>query len=280
MRRYLRSLIFWLFGLTDSSTKYVLGLSHYLLAKKFSQVNQESYIKLLSILKPCNNSFPLKRFGHQGDGGYVLFENINPETVCFSLGIADEISFDMDIARHVSHIHMFDYSIEAPPMRISNSSFYPLKVVKEVANPHTEIDLKIMFEKFSSNCPIILKVDIEGSEWDVFLNFNEKNIEKCDQIIVEFHGIQVLPLNPNFENYMSLLRRMLTSHAIVNTHVNNWDRYEVINGVPVPNVLEVTFVKKSLLESWNYNGLNLENLNFPNNPMRPEYLLYPFDRII
>lgn len=280
MRSFFRSLIFWLVGLTDSSTRYFVSLSHHLLARKFSQVDQESYIELLSILKPTSNFFPLKRFGCQGDGGYVLLDNIKPETVCFSLGIAQEISFDIDIARNVSHVYMFDYSIASPPVSVSNASFYPLKVVREIKDPQIEIDLNLMFERYSPHSPIILKVDIEGSEWDVFLDVSSRNIERCDQIIVEFHGIQILPLNSNFESYVFLLRRMLTSHTIVNTHINNWDGYEVINGIPVPNVLEVTFVKNSLLDRLNCNGLTLESLNFPNNPSKPEFLLYPFDRII
>lgn len=278
MRRRIRNRFIQLVSGSKLLTRFFLSVSSRLLDEKFSQVNQESYIRLLSILKPSENSFPLKRFGCEGDGGYVLVNSIKPETVCFSLGIAQEISFDISVAPCVSHIHMFDYSVASPPTCITNSTFYKLRVVRKTQNPQSEIDLGTIFENFSLNCPIILKVDIEGSEWEVFLGLSSENIGRCDQIIVEFHGIQNLPLHPKFETYVGFLKELSQSHTIVNTHINNWGRYDVIKGIPVPDVLEVTFVKKDMQRdaSDDFHG----KLNYPNNPSRSEFHLYPFKGIL
>ena len=258
----------------------VLERAHYyLISSKFPGASQEQYIDLLARFRPSNLDLPLRRFGRRSDGGYVLLDAISSSSVCISLGIADEMSFDEDLSPLVKHIYMFDYSISFPPVILENGSFHSLRVVPAISNDKHEIDVETIFGMINSLTSIVLKVDIEGSEWESFKDVSRDILIRCEQIVFEFHNIQKLFEDKNYNAYLKFLDNLTESHIVVNTHINNWDSFEIIQGVPVPNVLEVTYVRKDLVEK--YSGIrNSERLNYPNNPSRPEFLLYPFDRVL
>jgi hypothetical protein len=264
-----------------NSNRFSLLLEHahyYVISSKFPGASQTQYIDLLNRFRPTNLHLPLRRFGRKSDGGYVLLDAISPNSVCVSLGIADEMSFDEDLSPLVRHIYMFDYSITAPPVRLENGTFHPLRVVPSIANDKLEIDIKSIFEKFNSKHPVILKVDIEGSEWESMKDVSREILLRCEQIVFEFHDIQKLFESLNYEFYLKFLDTLTHSHTVINTHINNWDSFEIIQGVPVPNVLEVTYVRNDLVEKHSGSS-HLERLNYPNNPSRPDFLLYPFDGV-
>ena len=255
-----------------------IRVHHYAISSKFPDASQVLYVDLLSKFKPLDAKLPLRRFGRNGDGGYVLLNVIPKDTVCISLGIADEISFDEELSPLVNHIYMYDHSIVAPPVNLGNATFRALRVVSEITDNRLEIDITTIFSQIDPSKQVILKVDIEGAEWESFKDIDSELLLRCDQIIFEFHNIQTLYSQKNYFAYLAFLNRLLASHIVVNTHINNWDSYEIIQGVPVPNVLEVTLVRKDLVEI--HSGeLGAETLNYPNNPSRPEFLLYPFERI-
>lgn len=264
------------------SKSFRLALEHahyYLIAAKFPNASQDQYIDLLARFRPANSQLPLKRFGRKGDGGYVLLDAIDPDSVCVSLGIADEMSFDVALSPFLNHIYMFDYSITSPPFTLGNGTFYSLRVVPKITSDKHEIDIRTICERIKSIHPIILKVDIEGSEWESFKDISQDILLRCEQIVFEFHNLQILSESLNYKSYLNFLDRLTQTHIVINAHINNWDSFEIIHGVPVPNVLEVTYVRKDLVEK--HSGkISTERLNYPNNPSRPDFLLYPFDRIL
>ena len=264
------------------SRNFRLALEHahyYLIAAKFPKASQDQYIDLLSRFRPTNLQLPLRRFGRRGDGGYVLLDAINPDSVLVSLGIADEMSFDEELSPFVNHIYMFDYSIARPPLALENGTFYSLRIVPTITNDTHEIDIKTICERIHSLHPLILKVDIEGSEWESFKDVSQDILLKCEQIVFEFHNLQKLAETQDYNSYLEFLDLLSQTHIVVNTHINNWDSFEIIQGVPVPNVLEVTYIRKDLVEIHSGRS-SFERLNYPNNPSRPEFLLYPFDGVL
>lgn len=53
----------------------------------------------------------------------------------------------------------------------------------------------------------LLKLDIEGAEWDVIENFSKEDYKKVDQIAVEFHDFIDPLLRKRTENCIKMLRR-------------------------------------------------------------------------
>ena len=61
-------------------------------------------------------------------------------------------------------------------------------------------------------------------------------------------------------------------HTLVNIHANNWSAFDIIAGIPVPNVLEVTYIRSDILRE---NMLcasrtNFNHMNKGNNPVQPD----------
>ena len=65
-----------------------------------------------------------------------------------------------------------------------------------------------LIEEFSfEHRRIILKIDIEGGEYDLLLNAEEKDLKKFKQLTIEFHDF----VNPNLRIINSIIINKLTS---------------------------------------------------------------------
>ncbi|MFL6281003.1 MAG: hypothetical protein ACJ731_12885, partial [Vicinamibacterales bacterium] len=50
---------------------------------------------------------------------------------------------------------------------------------------------------------LVVKMDVEGAEWDTFLNTPESVLDQVDQLAVEFHGTN----EPRFRDVIQKLKR-------------------------------------------------------------------------
>ena len=259
----------------------VIKVYPYAISREFSGSAQESYLKLLALFKLDTDArlkAHFQRFGSDSDGGYVLDSRISPETVCLSLGISNEVSFDLELSKYVLKLEMYDFSISALPLEVPRSTFHRIGISADSRDGF--ISLEDAIEEIDDHSPIILKMDIEGDEWDSLVSCKKTSLNRCTQIVVEFHNLQRLPLRSDFEFLVNQVSLQLADFAVVNVHGNNWDSYHIINGVPVPNVIEVTYLRRDWLYSMQVNeNLIQQNLNLANNPARPDFIFESFNRI-
>lgn len=68
------------------------------------------------------------------------------------------------------------------------------------------VSLKELYSLFALAKIDLLKVDIEGAEWDVLENFSKKDFDTIDQISVEFHDFKDPLLLKRTENCIKKLR--------------------------------------------------------------------------
>lgn len=88
---------------------------------------------------------------------------------------------------------------------------------------------------------MVLKIDIEGMEWDVFTKVG-KEIELFDQIIVEMHEI----LNKdNMGNVINGIKQITKTHFAVHIHGNNYGTVNYCKNLVTPETIEVTFLRKN-----------------------------------
>ena len=210
------------------------------------------------------------RLGDDCDGGYVVVDNIKKKDVCLCIGIGDNISFDKAVSPFVSRIHMYDHTVDAPRDLPSNAIFNKIGLSKEIRHNMTTLDECI--NRISDKEEVILKIDIEGSEWDVFSSVSLENLSRCKQIIVELHNIHFFRNDEFFETMLLALDKLNCLHTLVNIHANNWSAFDIIAGIPVPNVLEVTYIRSDILRE---NMLcasrtNFNHMNKRNNPVQPD----------
>ena len=78
--------------------------------------------QLLSVMKVKKYGNNYIRVGKNNDGGYVMFNDFPADSIAYSFGINDDVSWDRDIAARDIDVFMYDHTI--PGLPESNSRFH------------------------------------------------------------------------------------------------------------------------------------------------------------
>lgn len=213
------------------------------------------------ILTPYSTKFTKKRYGRNQDGGYVLLSELckNTEFV-YSYGAGDDTSFEEDVSKEESvkaiflHDHTVNFSTE------NQKIFFKKEALSKDFASH------LIQNGHDNKKEMLLKVDTEGAEWDTFLNCDEKVFEIFSQIVIEFHWMK------EDDGYQkSVLEKLLKFYYIFHLHGNNYAGQK--NGIP--EVLEISFVKKSLIDNPEVekSSFPVENLDYTNCSYRKDFVL-------
>ena len=110
------------------------------------------------------------------DGGYVMFPPIGNKSKVISLGIADNLDFELDLidSKRVQAIYCYDGSITKLP-ESREGIFFTSKFVKNIP-AFNAVQLKDIIDGIEAE-ELILKIDIEGDEWEVLRDI-DKNFLK------------------------------------------------------------------------------------------------------
>jgi hypothetical protein len=92
---------------------------------------------------------------------------------------------------------------------------------------------------------IVLKIDVEGAEWNAFLSTPDATFEQIDQMAVEFHLIEDEQGHWVQAKHLQVVRRLKQFFHIGHIHFNNMSC--MTNLHPFPSwAFEVLFVSKRL----------------------------------
>ena len=252
---------------------YSVGVS-----SRFSNLDPRDLIQLKHLIEKniYGMSPGLKRVGSENDGGYVIWPHISKNTELLSFGIGDNVDFEEQMSALVKRIHAFDGSIDLLPRLVPKLEFHQLFVSS--AKTTNSIDISEILSGIS--CPIlILKIDIEGSEWDVLDQISEAELRRFDQIVGEFHGLTSSTKGFDLKRKIEILEKIHSNFYLTNSHPNNWSHFNIVHGVPIPDVVELSFVRKDLpstfhkIPSRELRENQELNLNRPCNPKKPDYII-------
>lgn len=190
-------------------------------------------------------NFKFKRLGRSGDGGYMMLDDFDNHKIAYSFGISDDVSWDKDaIASGISDVYMYDHTIDGLPEEnkgfhwqktgiagIYDKNIPELRTLKQLLEDNKHIDKTGM----------LLKMDVEGAEWDVLCNSDSNIFNKFSQIVLELHDMNK---KENHEKIVKALQNLNKTHALINMHGNNWQGYEICDGFSIPDALEVTYINK------------------------------------
>jgi hypothetical protein len=210
------------------------------------------------------------RLGDPGDGGYVIANCIKKNVGVLSLGVGENISFDLSISKYARNIHLYDHTVENLPESIPNSIFFKEGLGNTIKENFTTLNTAI--DRFDTDQDLILKMDIESSEWEILSNIDLIVLSKFSQIIIEFHGLTRVLDDEFFETMMDSFQNLNSTHYLINTHVNNYEPVQIIGGFPLPNVIECTYLRKTEGPLNPIRNSHPHNLNMPNNKKKPEYI--------
>jgi hypothetical protein len=207
-----------------------------------SKIMQSRVEEFRSLINPIIvKKEKLRRYGSVGDGGYVLPINaVNKSKFLISGGIENNNEFEINLARLGITGIQIDNSIDKPPTLHKNLSF----MRATLGNLH-EVDIDDLIAGFPARVNGILKLDIEGAEYSVLNSLND--LDKFNAITVEFHNLYKISEDNFWKNFKSILIKLKKYHEVVFIAPNNCCGYSILGGFPIPNVMEITFAKRSLV---------------------------------
>lgn len=186
---------------------------------------------------------PRVRIGSEGDGGYVICDGL--EYDCFlSAGIETNIDFEDAFLDKHPHLtcHAFDGSVDSLPAMRNADKMQFRKLFVGGSNTETYTDMR-SFMAVHNN--IMVKMDIEGGEYDWLLALTDSEMKKIRQIVIEFHDPFSSPQR------IECLKKLANTHWLVHFHANTCpgnDTYKQFEGATVPSVFECTYINKNLAD--------------------------------
>jgi hypothetical protein len=234
--------------------------------EKFSSLevlsSAEAISELLEIFDPINHDFV--RLGNEHDGGYVIVDTLKNLDSVLSLGVGSDISFEESLSSHVNRIDLYDHTVSELPIKINNANFFKLGISEE-SHPDF-VTLSDAVESFGDGDNVLLKMDIESSEWKVLASTPSTTLNRFQQIVVEFHGLLNIDNPERAVQIIEALRNLNQTHKLVHLHVNNYEPIRVVGGIVMPNVLEATYLKATDAKFIRIPSPRGLHLNHQNNP--------------
>ena len=168
-------------------------------------------------LKNCT----LKRFGSANDGGYLMCQNlIEPIDAAYSYGIGPNDDWGCDVSRryHVP-VHQYDCFDPARPTCSGGAFVFHNECVGDRTGYRKSHLFDTLENQIGKNGDtsrhLIIKMDIEGGEWDSLFAAPDELLASIPQIAMEMHGFD----NPKI---VEVIRKLKRNFYLVNLHFNNW----------------------------------------------------------
>ena len=238
-------------------------------------MSQAMVIDALRLLTPHDVAGIDKiRIGGPGDGGYVLLDCIQPGVPVMSFGIGPSVAFDQDMAERGHPVLMFDHTIDALPATHPSFTWHRAGVAAE-PGPNLDTLANHMAGLAKSSTDMILKMDIEGAEWDVLSSAPTGLLARFSQITMELHDLQRLG-EPDYNAKFQAALKALSDFAVVHVHANNYGALVFVGGTLCAQTLEITYIRRDLVTLLPSKTVYPTALDSPNFEGGPDHLLWFF----
>jgi hypothetical protein len=241
-------------------------------------VTQGDVLALLAQIRPWRMKSDVKvRIGGQGDGGYVMPSSARHTNTVLAIGIGDEVSFDEELAGLGARVLQFDHTVAASPSRHPGCEFHRLGWGARDDHPLATLSGLVKMVDWSAARHPILKFDVEGAEWEALAHSSAADLARFEILTGEFHHFDQLIDREFFERVRAVFRKLNETHRVIHLHANNAGGMVLLEGVPLPRLLEMTWVR---IDSATFEGHSDEPipgpLDRPNLPHLPDLQLRPF----
>lgn len=225
---------------------------------------------LLAELQPVAlTNCELKRFGEANDGGYVLCANLLGSVQAgYSYGISGYDGWGCQVSRELKiKVHQYDcFELDEPVCPGGATTFHAECVAGE---PWTDGDRLFdtpehqIARNGDARRQLVVKIDVEGAEWDTFLETPDSVFDQIDQVAIEFHGA-------NRRRYAKAIAKLKRHFYVANLHFNNYSCTAGLEPFPAW-AYEVLLVSKRLgVPDPSGKRPDLSAVNAPNNPKAPD----------
>ena len=198
---------------------------------------------LIGRLNPVTTEHELIRVGCDGDGGYLVPDDLDGIDACFSPGVDNRATFEEALLKRGIRCHLADASVDCNPLEDLRSTF--TKRYLGVVNNETFITADRWIDDHEpSGGDLLLQMDIEGAEWPVLLNIGARTLARFRIIVLELHDMERLLDRHSFEIIRATMDRLLEEFHVVHVHPNNFGGRVYARELEIPRSLEVTLLRR------------------------------------
>jgi hypothetical protein len=208
---------------------------------------------LFDLLRPVAlSNCELERFGEANDGGYLMCGNLLGSVQSgYSYGISGYDKWGCDISTKLDvPVHQYDCFNTTQPSCLFGETVFHDECVGDTTETVEGRLFDTVEKQFAKNGDrskrIVLKMDVEGAEWDSLLSASDAVMGQIDQLAVEFHWLE----DERFrwiqdEKHLRVVQRLKQFFEVAHIHFNNASCIGDL--APFPSwAYEVLFVSKRL----------------------------------
>jgi len=245
-----------------------------------TEIHRPPIFDALRLLTPYDLDLPKSRIGAKSDGGYVIFtdEKFNGPLYSFGITNANKMSFEVEIARLGRQVFMFDHNVPLPWKIHPNLNFCE-EYLSTVDDPSKgEYTLGRYLDRLGhvARHDMFLKLDMEGSEWDILPHLSSAILCHFSQIILELHWLSRLSDYAYCRKLILGLTSLNECFSLGHVHANNFAPVSIVSGFVCPEVLELTYVRSDLCTRTTVSSLFPTSLDYANRSDVPDHLLWFF----
>jgi hypothetical protein len=177
--------------------------------------------ELFAALTPSKlTNCELRRYGDERDGGYLLCENLVAHSqVAYSYGIDGRDQWGCDVSQQLgTTVHEYDcFNLTRPGCQKGTFTFHE-ECIGEARQTLDGRPYDTLPEQLARNgdadTRLIVKMDVEGSEWASLIATPDSVLEHIDQLVIELHGTD----DPS---YVAMVKKLNRLFYVVHFHANN-----------------------------------------------------------
>ena len=203
--------------------------------------------KTLKKLLPYKIDAQLIRLGEKNDGGYLVPDDFVGIDKNYSAGVGFLTQFEKDLeTRYLIKSMMLDFNEIEEKILPSKASFFKKKL--GLVSNKQEISINDWI--IQDDKDIILKLDIEGDEYASLIDISEQNLKKVRILVIEFHDLRNLRNDIFLNLFNKVINKLNNYFYVCHLHINNISKIKKIGDYLVPDMIEMTFIRKNRVKNF------------------------------
>lgn len=194
-----------------------------------------------------SKGFDLVRVGAINDGGYIMLDDFKENYRAYSFGIGNDVSWDDWVSNKGIQVFCYDHTIDGLPHQNSKLSFFKIGITDEDKPEDNLLSLTTLLKRNGdeNNNDLILKMDVEGAEWNFINSIDEEILTQFRQMTFELHNLtDIFEFDKRYKGLLKLQK----THCPVWVHANNALGIENAISTSIPPLLEITYVRRDTYE--------------------------------
>jgi hypothetical protein len=222
---------------------------------------KKDVIELIDLIRAHIVPVNLIRIGGSSDGGYLVPDDLEGISVCFSAGVGPTSDFEDELSRDYGiKCFLADASVDGPAKE--NTLFEFDKLFLGSTDKGNKITLgQWMHDKGinEDDNNLLLQMDIEGSEYEFLAEVDSSTLSKYRCIVMELHEMEKLFDRTMLKVFEAFFNKIFKNFSIAHMHPNNCSSIWEIDGVEIPRYLEITFIRNDRVKG----VLSNNEISFP-----------------